>query len=159
MSDLFSLLIELLNGYASPHGETSDPAFILHVLQSLDQILGWEFSHSTDSLAGSFAKSDEDDEVSLSSSFPESWREVFDNCNLANLFSACQIKAEPNSLQSHHAMQCLVHLSGVCGPVFNVGVTREELNALTISYLDGFLNEGFFVLLNGYFFTFLIDQY
>jgi hypothetical protein len=136
MNNLFVAVLKLLS---CAQDEESDPHFDLLCLEVLDQILSWDFSHSDDSLAGSFSKN-EDDEVSLSNSFPESWREILLDSNLAGLFCLVQYKSAEPSV-SHLSMQCLITLSGVCGPALSEGVTREEEHAMVSKYLNGFLIE------------------
>jgi hypothetical protein len=147
MNQLFNLVIELLS---SAERENSDITFVRNCLEILDEILSWDFTHADDSLAGGSNSKDEDLVYSISSSFPETWREVFTGCSMTGLF--CQIQTKYGGISadaSHVSMQCLIHLSGVCGPVFSLGVSRAEQDTFTLNYLESFLNQ-FLQLLDGY---------
>lgn len=178
MKQLFSLVFQLLSEAVQlPAGGIIDKSLVYVAIESLDQMLGWNFSHDDDSFAGNFGSrkvadsatslADEEDPTALlSNSFPVSWRDVFANsqqlaaliCKVQRLFIE---KTNENTAIVHLSMQCLVHLAGLCGPVLSEGLSKTEQVVAINAYLSGY-NTEFLQLLDEYvvstFLTLTIDS-
>ncbi|KAG0001953.1 Exportin-4 [Entomortierella chlamydospora] len=105
----------------------------------VESILQWDFSsNSQPVLAGTFA--DDDDEISRTIIYPESWRSVLVNADVLSMFFTLFPLIQDDNIMTHRVRQCLIQLCGLHGAIF----INEEA---TIHHISGVM-KGLLGLIN-----------
>ncbi|KAF9191230.1 Exportin-4 [Haplosporangium sp. Z 11] len=115
------ILHEQLQGLLSNPGQevsgAQKPLLSLSILL-LESILQWDFlSNNQPVLAGTFADDDNDD-LTRTIVYPESWRPVLVNADVLSMFFTLFPLVQDDNIMTHRVRQCLIQLCGLHGPIF-----------------------------------------